>query len=225
MEVPTKVPTPASTVRKESGISSCEGEVPRRWHQRSTSGMNIATTAVLLITAERGPTTRASKRICTAGPRSSKRANQRSIGSKAPLRTRAALITNIATTVITAGLPKPAKASAGLSHPTSTEATTRVRTISSMERRRPRVAIRTPGASSTAGPAVFNLLKQSSIEGGVLNFLIQGGLTQGRQNQGRFPFVNNLERGLAELVADRRLAVRGAAVCRLAVRGLAVRSN
>ena len=150
VEVPRAVPMPASTVRKERGISRRDGETPSRRHQRSTTGMNIATTAVLLSTALKGPTTTASNSNCWDRSAPAKPASQRSIGSRAPVRTTAALITNIATTARVAGLPKPARACWGVSQPARAAAITRASATSSRGRRRRQNATNTARASSKA---------------------------------------------------------------------------
>ena len=47
---------PPKMVTKDKGISNLEGDIPRLRHQSSTIGKNIATTAVLLINPDIGPT-------------------------------------------------------------------------------------------------------------------------------------------------------------------------
>lgn len=116
-ELPIRVRVPPSTVAKESGSSTLEGEIPRRWHQLSSTGSRAATIGVLGTKADTGPTTVVTNKIIRRGLRIASEPSRALSRSRPPARNRPAERANRPIRVITAGLPKPRSASAGLSTP------------------------------------------------------------------------------------------------------------
>ena len=110
-ELPSRVRVPPSTVEKDSGSSTLEGESPRRWHQFSTTGSSDATTGVLGTMPDTGAITKAIRAIRRRGVRMRSEAISARRRSRAPLLNRAAETGNRPSRVIRAGLPKPARAS------------------------------------------------------------------------------------------------------------------
>ena len=119
-ELPSRVSVPPSTVEKDRGSSTLDGEMPRRWHQFSTTGSSEATTGVLGTMPETGAITKAIRAIRRRGERMRSEAIRARSRSRAPLLNRAADTGNNPSRVISAGLPKPARASGGVSTPLAT---------------------------------------------------------------------------------------------------------
>ena len=112
-ELPSRVRVPPSTVENESGSRTLDGEMPRRWHQFSTTGSNDATTGVLGTMPDTGAITNAISAIKRLGERIRSEAIRARRRSSAPLLNRAAETGNRPIRVIRAGLPNPARASGG----------------------------------------------------------------------------------------------------------------
>ena len=107
VDVPTNVQVPPSIAKKLSGIIRWLGLIERPWQARNTSGRKIATAAVLLMKAENGAIARPvinMRAVGEEGPCLSKRSPSAWIK---PLDCNPALSTNIAATVIVAGLENP----------------------------------------------------------------------------------------------------------------------
>ena len=104
---------PPSTVAKDRGSSTFDGEMRRRLHQPSTTGSRLATIGVLGTTAETGPTTVTIRVIIRLGLRIASEPIKARRRSKPPLRNSPAEIANRPARVIRAGLPKPSRASLG----------------------------------------------------------------------------------------------------------------
>ena len=88
-----------------------------------TTGISIATAAVLFRNAERTPTLSIITRYAALKLRLATRSNRRPTQSTAPLRASPADSTNIAPTVMVAGLAKPASPSSGVTIPVTTTVT------------------------------------------------------------------------------------------------------
>ena len=116
-ELPSRVRVPPRTVENDNGSSTRDGEMPRRWHQPSTTGSSDATTGVLGTTPETGAITKAISAIRRREERIRSEAIRALRRSRAPLLNRAAETGNRPRRVISAGLPNPARASWGLSTP------------------------------------------------------------------------------------------------------------
>ena len=129
--LPSKVRVPPRTVENDSGSRTLEGEMPRRWHQVSTTGSRDATTGVLGTTPETGAITKAIRAINRRGVRIRSEAIRPRSRSRAPLLNRAADTGKSPSRVIRAGLPKPIKASSGLSTPLAISRPTLSRPVSS----------------------------------------------------------------------------------------------
>jgi hypothetical protein len=86
-------------------------------HQSSTMGRNTATTAVLLIKPEMGPTIPPMIRIWRLARVPPQAINQRLTDCTAPVRSIPALRINMASTVIVAELLKPEMPSSGVTRP------------------------------------------------------------------------------------------------------------
>ena len=116
-ELPSKVRVPPRTVENDNGNSTRDGEMPRLWHQPSTTGSSDATTGVLGTTPETGAITKAISAIRRREERIRSEAIKALRRSRAPLLNSAAETGKRHSRVISAGLPNPAKASWGLSTP------------------------------------------------------------------------------------------------------------
>ena len=116
-ELPNSVSVPPSTVENDKGSSTLDGEIPWRWHQFSTTGSKDATTGVLGTTPETGAITKAISAISRLGDRIRSEAIKPRNRSRAPLLNSAAETGKSPSSVIKAGLPKPARASWGLRTP------------------------------------------------------------------------------------------------------------
>ena len=115
MDVPRSEIVPPSTVAKDRGSNTFEGEIPRRWHQPSTTGNNVATIGVLGMKPEIGATTPTISAIMRLGLRTESLAISALKRSRPPLRNRPADTANRPMRVMSAGLPKPCTASSGFS--------------------------------------------------------------------------------------------------------------
>ena len=91
--------------------------MPRRWHQPSTTGSSEATTGVLGTTPDTGAITKAIRATKRREERIRSEAIRARSRSSAPLLNSAAETGNRPSSVISAGLPNPARASWGLSTP------------------------------------------------------------------------------------------------------------
>ncbi len=136
VEVPMSVQTPPNIEANDNGISSREGLMFADRLTSSTIGSRIATTAVLLMKAEKAPATIIVSRIASQENLRPIRVNSAVAAFKAPVRDRPALSTNIAATVTVAGLPRPERPCSGV--------TTRV-TMSAMATK---IAVRSTGSFS-----------------------------------------------------------------------------
>ena len=116
-ELPNRVRVPPRTVEKDNGNSTRDGEMPRRWHQPSTTGSRDATTGVFGTTPETGAITKAIRAIRRREERIRSEAIRARSRSRAPLLKSAAETGKRPRRVINAGLPNPARASCGLSTP------------------------------------------------------------------------------------------------------------
>ena len=116
-ELPSRVIVPPSTVANDSGSSTLEGEMRRRWHQPSITGSRLATIGVLGTKADTGPTAATIRAIIRLGLRTASEPIRARRRSRPPLRNSPAERANRPIKVIRAGLPKPSTASLGLSTP------------------------------------------------------------------------------------------------------------
>ena len=116
-ELPSRVRVPPSTVENDNGNSTRDGEMPRLWHQPSTTGSSDATTGVLGTIPDTGAITKAISAIRRREDRIRSEAIRSLSRSRAPLLNSAAETGNRPIRVTSAGLPNPARASWGLSTP------------------------------------------------------------------------------------------------------------
>ena len=108
---------PPSTVAKERGRSTLEGDTPRRLHQPSTTGSRVATIGVLGTNADTGATTATIRAIIRLGVRIASEPIAALRRSRPPERNRPAERANRPIKVTNAGLPNPSTASPGFSTP------------------------------------------------------------------------------------------------------------
>ena len=122
---------PPITTANDIGSITFEGEIPRRWHQFSSTGSRVATIGVLGMKPESGDTTATSSRIMRRGVRTDSEPRIARKRSTPPLRNRPAERANNPIKVIRAGLPKPLTACCGSSTPKLTSSATAKRPVSS----------------------------------------------------------------------------------------------
>ena len=131
VDVPSTVHMPPNMEAKERGISSFEGLVSARRATTITTGIRIATAAVLFRNDDNTPTPTISTN--SISPELCRASLPSALPTKftAPLRNIPALSTNIAPTVTVAVLANPASPSAGVStRKTSSTIMTRIATMS-----------------------------------------------------------------------------------------------
>jgi hypothetical protein len=123
VEVPISVQTPPNIEANERGIRSFEGAIPLSLATFNKTGIKTATTGVLFINADKKATDSIVIIRAKVNPYLNNLVLISPKKSKAPVLFSAALIMNIAPTVIVAGLLKPAMASSGEIIPVASNAT------------------------------------------------------------------------------------------------------
>ena len=115
--MPISVVVPPRMLAKESGISSREGAIDSERASTMATGVKIATTGVLLMKAEMTMTRKAMAMRAAVGDRPPTRDTMLPARSTSPVRSRAALSTNSAATVIGPLLLNTPRASRALRMP------------------------------------------------------------------------------------------------------------
>ena len=115
--VPIKVQVPPRMVPKLRGMSNLPGWILADRAICTATGMKTATMGVLLMKAEMAPIASMNTAIPRASPSRNKGPRRGPMVLRAPVRSRAALSTNMNATVSVAGSLKPATASCGVITP------------------------------------------------------------------------------------------------------------
>jgi hypothetical protein len=113
---------PPKVAACDIGIKMRPGLVPVRRQTSSTTGMKMATAAVLLMKADSPPITSMMTTVSRASEYPRGANNRRTRKESAPVRSMPAESTSTEATEIVAGWLKPAKASAGVSTPVNSSA-------------------------------------------------------------------------------------------------------
>jgi hypothetical protein len=121
-DVPTSVIRPPRSEPKDSGMRSCEGEVPERFANCSATGISIASAPTFLMNVESTMTANTSTKTCERVVLRYGASGRITISVMPDLAT-AALTTSAEATMITTSSLKPEKASLGGTIPQKTEAT------------------------------------------------------------------------------------------------------